>query len=97
MLVIALLAAICMFATDVLATLLTQAEARDRAHLAALLDSGMWVFSILTTAISVKALLAPSWTAKILVVIFVSVANYSGTFLGTVLGQRFVKRAAINS
>lgn len=87
---IALLAAMAMFIQDVLSTLLVQAEARNRAHLAASLDSLAWLAAISTTTLSVSTLQGNDLGAKIAVVLAVSLANYLGTLAGTLVGKRFI-------
>lgn len=88
---VAVIAAIAMFAQDVIGVPLTQAEARNRAHLAGLLDTVGWLVAITTTFYSVNTLQGHNLTAKVLVIVLVSGANYLGTVLGTRLGKRFVK------
>ncbi len=89
--IVALIAAAAMFLQDLIAVPLTQAEARNRAHLAGLLDTVGWLVAITTTFVSVDTLQGHSLTNKVLVVVFVSGANYGGTVLGTKIGKRFVK------
>lgn len=90
-LLIALLAAGAMFLQDLLSVPLTQAEARNRAHLAGVLDTACYLVAITSTFVAVDTLQGHSLVAKALVIILVSAANYSGTLLGTKLGKRFVK------
>lgn len=90
---IALWAALAMVVVDILGTLLVQAEARDRAHLSAMLDTFGWYASIATTTISVTALQGHSLSLKVAVVIAVSIANYAGSWAGVKIGQRYIKRA----
>ena len=94
MLEVAVIAALAMLAQDVLATLLVQAQARNKAHLAGILDVIAWILAITTTSISVTTLSGHNLTAKILVVGFVSVANYAGSVLGVKLGERYVHMTA---
>lgn len=91
---IVLLAALAMVAQDVLATILVQAEARNRKVLAGCMDSLQWGFGIATTAISVTALQGHDTGEKVAVVIAVTAANFIGTFVGTAIGERFVKAQA---
>lgn len=88
---IALVAAIAMFAQDVISAPLTQAQARNNYHMAGQLDTVGYLVAITTTLISVNALNGHSLVEKVLVIGFVSVANYTGMYLGTWLGQRYVK------
>lgn len=91
---IALLAAAAMFLQDLVAVPLTQAEARNKAHLAGLLDTLGWLVAIATTFISVNTLQGHNFSAKVWVIVLVSGANYFGTVLGTKIGGRFVKEDA---
>lgn len=88
---IAIYAAAAMFAQDVLSALLTQAEARNRAHLAGLLDSFAWIAAIATTTLSVSTLQGHDLGRQVAVVLAVSAANYLGTVAGTQMGARWMK------
>lgn len=91
---IAILAALAMFIQDLVAVPLVQAEARNKAHLAGLLDTVGWLVAIATTFISVNTLQGHSLSAKVWVIALVSSANYLGTLTGTRLGKRFVREDA---
>ena len=80
-----------MFLQDVVAVPLTQAEARNRAHLAGVLDTVGWLVAIATTFISVDTLQGHDMSRKVAVIVVVSAANYVGTVTGVHLGKRFVK------
>jgi hypothetical protein len=84
-------AAGAMLVNDVAAVLLVQAEARNRAGLAAIFDSIMWLASISTTTISVTALQGHQPGAKALVVIAVTLANVAGCYIGVAIGRRTIK------
>lgn len=88
---IALYAALAMLVNDVTAVLLVQAEARNRATLAAIFDSVMWLASILTTTISVTALQGHHLGAKATVVVAVTLANVAGCYIGVAIGKRYIK------
>jgi hypothetical protein len=88
---IALLAAVAMVLSDLIAVPLVQAEARDKAHLAGMLDTAGWLVTITTTFLSVNALQGHSFSTKVWVVTLVSGANYIGTLTGTKLGKRWIK------
>lgn len=90
---IALLAALCMIVTDVVATIMVQAEAANRGWLAGAMDTVGWYFSIGTTAISVTALQGHSFGTKVWVLVLVGAANLFGTKLGQVMGKRIIARA----
>ncbi len=87
----ALWAALAMLTNDVLAVLLVQAEARNRATLAAALDSAMWLASIATTTISVTALQGHNLDVKTVVIIAVTLANVAGSFAGVKIGERYIR------
>ena len=89
------LASVTMLATDVIATVMVMAEARNRGWLAGWLDTAQWLVGIVTTTVSVTALQGHSWTEKILVLLFVSAANLFGTKLGQVIGSHYVTDASI--
>lgn len=91
----AILAAVAMFGQDLVSVILVQAEARNRAHLAGLMDTVGWLLAITTTSISVSTLTGHgAITQKVLVVGLVSIANYAGTVTGTRIGERMVKTKA---
>jgi hypothetical protein len=92
--IIALLAACSMFTQDVLAVCLVQAEARNRAGLAALLDAVMWGAAITTTSISVTTLQGHSLGHKVAVVAAVSAANLAGSWTGVMVGKRLIRETA---
>lgn len=91
MLLTALAAAAAMLVNDVAAVLLVQSEARNRAGLAALFDSIMWLASIGTTTISVTALQGHDLSAKALVLVAVELANVAGAYIGVAIGRRLIK------
>lgn len=80
-----------MLLQDIIAVPLTQAEARNRAHLAGVLDTVGWLVAITTTFLSVNTLSGHDTPRKIGVIVGVSGANYIGTVLGTRIGKRWVK------
>ena len=86
-----LFAAGCMVVQDILAVLLTDAEARNRGWLAGILDSAVWLFAIATTTIAVTALQGHSLAGKVELVVFVTVANLIGMRLGVWIGKRNIK------
>jgi hypothetical protein len=88
-----LFAAGCMVVQDILAVLLTDAEARNRGWLAGILDSAVWLFAIATTTIAVTALQGHSLAGKVELVVFVTVANLIGMRLGVWIGKRYIKNS----
>lgn len=87
---IVVLAAVAMFVQDLIAVPLTQAEARNRAMLAGVLDTVGWLVAITTTFISVDSLQGHNTGQKIAVIVSVSFANFFGTYTGTKLGKKYV-------
>jgi hypothetical protein len=92
--IIALWAALAMVVQDVLATCLVQAEARNKAGLAGVLDSAGWLAGISTITISVTALQGHSLALKVVVVAAVTAANFAGSWAGVRIGRRFIHEAA---
>ena len=88
-----LFAAGCMVVQDILAVLLTDAEARNRGWLAGILDSAVWLFAIATTTIAVTALQGHSLAGKVELVVFVTVANLIGMRLGVWIGKKYIKNS----
>ncbi len=92
--IIAVWAALAMLAQDILAVLMVQAEARNRASLAGLLDCAQWGAAISTTTISVTALQGHSAPLKTAVVLAVTAANFAGSWAGVQIGRRLITPAA---
>lgn len=85
----ALLAAAAMVLTDVLATIMVMAEAREMGWVAGILDAAGWLVSIACTAISVDVLTGSGpFINKVYVIVFVSAANLLGTKAGQEIGSR---------
>lgn len=85
----ALLAALAMVATDILATIMVMAEAREMGWVAGVLDAAGWIVSISCTAISVDVLTGGGpLINKAYVIVFVSAANLLGTKAGQEIGSR---------
>ena len=91
MLLTALAAAAAMLVNDVAAVLLVQSEARNRAGLAAIFDSIMWLASITTTTVSVTALQGHHLDTKAAVLVAVELANVGGCYIGVAIGRRLIK------
>jgi hypothetical protein len=89
--VTAVWAALAMLVQDVMAVLLVQAEARNRATLAAAFDSIMWLASITTTTVSVTALQGHQLSVKAAVIIAVTLANVAGCYIGVAIGKRLIR------
>jgi len=90
---IALYAAAAMLIQDIMAVLLVQAEARNRATLSAILDCLMWPASILMTTITVTALQGHHDATKAAVIIAVELANFAGSYIAIGIGRRYIKDA----
>jgi hypothetical protein len=95
MIVVALLAAGAMVINDVFGVLMVQAEARNRGVLAGLFDSLQWFATITTTTISVTALQGNNFWEKALVIVLVTAANLIGSYVGVVVGKRFIKETLV--
>lgn len=85
------LAAVSMLISDVLSVLLVQAEARNKAVLAGLLDTIGWGAGIVVTLSTLNALNGHDLPLMVGVVGAVSAANFGGSWLGVRLGKRFVR------
>ena len=91
---IALWAALAMILQDVTLTLMVQAEARNRWVLAGLLDSVGFLAQVATYGVSIVAIVNHGLTAQTLVILgALTVANFIGTGLGTLIGKRYIKEA----
>lgn len=93
---IALLAAVAAFFQNIVAVAMTQAEARNRAHLGAVSEVVMYLLGVWTTNWALKDLNSHNLGIQLAVMGFVSIANYWGSYTGTRLGQRFIKSAPEN-
>lgn len=89
--VIVLLAAVSMLIQDILAVLLVQAEARNKATLSAILDCLMWPAGMACTAISVTALQGHDLGLKAGVIVGVEIANLTGSYVAIGIGKRYIK------
>lgn len=86
--VLALLAALSMVVQDVLMTLMVVCENRGRWVLAGLLDCVGWIAQISTITIAGGSIIEHGLTPESwLIIIFVTIANFVGTGLGTVIGR----------
>jgi hypothetical protein len=88
---IAVGAAGAMLAQDILGTLLVQAQARNRAAMAGVLDAVGWCAQMTTTAIGVTAILTGTWPVRIAVFSAITAANFFGSYGGVKIGQRLIK------
>jgi len=84
-------AAVAMLAQNVLAVFLVQAEARNRALLAGLLDFLMWPAGVVTPTITVTALQGHRAGLKGEVIAAVTLANFVGSSAAVTLGRRFIR------
>lgn len=87
-----LIAAVCMVASDVIGTVMVQAEAGYRRHLAAICDTLGWWVGITTTLFSLRGLESPHTSVVVATYLGVGVANYYGTWLGVGIGAKIMHR-----
>jgi biotin transporter BioY len=93
--IVALWAALAMVAQDILGVCLVQAEARNRAHLAGIMDTAGYLCAFLTTAFAMGSYVEHGWDEKTFVILIaVSAANYLGTVTGVKIGKRWIKTEA---
>lgn len=85
------LAALAMVCDDILAVCLVQAEARNRAILAGVLDSAMWVFSMIVTVTTVDVMQSHHTSTKVLAVGAITLANFTGSLIGVRVGRRWIR------
>lgn len=88
---IILLAAIAMIFQDILEVLKDQSQARNRAVLAGVFDTLMWLCLITSTTVSVTALQGHKLSEKIIVIVAISVANFVGQYSGVYIGKKYIK------
>ncbi len=86
-----LIAAVAMVADDILAVTLVQAEARNRATLAGILDSCMWIFSMIVTVTTVDVMQGHHTSTKVLAIGAITLANFTGSLIGVRIGRRLIK------
>lgn len=93
---LALLAAVAMIAQDLLLTWMVQAESRNRWVLAGLLDCAGFLAQVTTFGVSIDAIVKHGLNRQTLVVLgALTVANFIGTGLGTLLGSKWIHAASI--
>jgi hypothetical protein len=88
---VAILAALSMIVQDICEVLKDQSQARNRAFLAGLFDSLMYLALVASMTVSVTTLQGNSLSRKILVLSLITVANFVGQYTGVVLGKRLIK------
>lgn len=93
--VIALAAAVAMFFQDLLAVLMVQAEARNRAVLAGVMDCLQWPAGMVTTWVTVSAFQGHNGIRTGMVIAAVSVANFTGTWTAVHVGRRHIKEIRV--
>lgn len=86
-----ILAVVAMLAQDVLSVCLTQAEARNRAHLAGMLDAAMWFCWLITASNALTFWHSENVWLKWGGVLAVTAANYVGSYTGTKIGEHLIK------
>ena len=82
---------LAMIAQDLLLTWLVQAEARNRWALAGVLDCLGFLAQVITFGVSIGAIIQHGFTRETwLILAALTVANFIGTGLGTLLGSRWI-------
>ncbi len=89
--VIAVLAGLAMAIQDLLAVSLVQAEARNRAVLAGVLDCLMWPAQIFCTYTAVTAFQGHHELLKGMVIAMITIANFAGSYTAVRLGKRWIR------
>jgi hypothetical protein len=93
---LALVASLAMIAQDLLLTWLTQAEARNRWALAGFLDCGGFLAQVTTYGVSIDAIVTHGLGSRTLIVLgALTVSNFIGTGLGTLLGSKWIHAASV--
>ena len=90
---LAIIAALAMVCQDILVVARVQAEARNRAIMAGVLDSVIWLFSMTTLSISLETIHSGSLSHKIAVGAAVTCANLIGTTSGVIIGKKIIKES----
>lgn len=86
-----LLAAGAMIAQDIMLTLMVQAQTRHHWALAGLLDSVGFLTQVVTYGVSIDVVIKNGLDARSLwVLAALTAANFIGTGLGTILGDRWI-------
>ena len=88
---LAIIAAFCMICQDILVVSRVQAEARNRAVMAGVLDSIIWIFSMTTLSITLDTIHSGTTAHKITVGVAVTCANLIGTTSGVIIGKKLIK------
>lgn len=86
-----LVASLAMVVDDILAVLLVQSESRNRPVMAGVLDSIMWLASMIVTVTTVTTMQSHHTSTKVLVVCAITLANFTGSLVGVQIGKRIIK------
>ncbi len=86
-----LLAALAMVWQDIFEVFKDQSQARNRAVLAGLFDTLMYLGLVASMTVSVTVLQAHNTSHKIEALVIISVANFIGQFTGVIIGARYIK------
>lgn len=90
--IIALWGFLAMLAQDFFMTNMVIAESRGRWVLAGLLDCVGWLAQIATISVSVTTILKHGFSSvTVVVIVAITAANFLGTGLSTLLGDRLIK------
>ena len=85
-----------MIAQDLLLTWMVQCEARNRWVLAGLLDCLGFLAQVATFGVSIDAIIKHGLTRETWIILgALTVANFIGTGLGTLLGKRWIHAEAL--
>jgi hypothetical protein len=86
-----LLAGLAMLSQDITLTLMVICENRHRAAMAGALDSVGFLLQVTTYGVSIGAIITNGFVARTYwVLAALTVANFTGTGLGTLLGDRWI-------
>ena len=86
-----LLASLSMVIQDLFEVLKVDSQSRNRAFLAGLFDTLMYLGLVVSMSVSVTILQGHDLKRKILILVCVSAANFVGQMTGVEIGKRFIK------
>jgi hypothetical protein len=82
---------VAMVSEDILYTIMTQAQNRHRPYLAGLMDTLGYLAQFVVFGVGIESLIKNGLTGRtILILAVLSAANFVGTALGTLLGDRWM-------
>lgn len=89
MVLIVTIAFLAMLVQDIFGVLMVQAEGRGWGWRSGFMDGGMWICGLATNHYALNALDSHNQMLKVMVVIFVTMANVVGSKLGQHIGDRY--------